>query len=90
MLLFQFHDYIARELLQQDIHDTSWLGRKDVGRYLKQIMSVGANVDWPDFLKKMTGRNLSAGPMLEYFEPLAEWLKQQNQGREHTLSTLEH
>ena len=69
LLLFQFHDYIARELLQQDIHDTSWLGRKDVGRYLKQIMSVGANVDWPDFLKKMTGRNLSAGPMLEYFEP---------------------
>ena len=85
LLLFQFHDYIARELLHQDLHDTNWLGRKDVGGYLEQIMSVGANVDWPDFLKEVTGQNLSARPMLEYFEPLMEWLKQQNQGREHTL-----
>ena len=84
LLLFQFHDYIARELLHQDLHDTNWLGRKDVGRYLKQIMSVGANVDWPNFLKEVTGQSLSAQPMLQYFEPLMEWLKRQNQG-ESTL-----
>ncbi len=85
LLLFQFHDYIAREILQQDPRDTNWLGRKDVGRYLEKIMSVGANVDWPDFLKEVTGQELSARSMLEYFAPLMEWLQQQNQGREHTL-----
>ncbi len=86
ILLFQLHDYIAREILHQDPGDTNWLGRKDVGRYLEQIMRVGANVDWPDFLKEVTNQELSARPMLEYFEPLMEWLKQQNQNRKHTLS----
>ena len=29
-----------------------------------------------------TGEELSAKPMLEYFEPLMEWLKKENAGRE--------
>ena len=33
-------------------------------------------------LKEATGQELSATPMLEYFEPLMEWLKKENQGRE--------
>lgn len=85
LLLFQLHDYIAREILHENPHDTNWLGRKDVGDYLDRIMRVGANVDWRDFLEEMTGQGLSAQPMLTYFEPLMGWLKEQNQDRKHTL-----
>jgi peptidyl-dipeptidase A len=39
-------------------------------------------------LKETTGRELDAKAMVEYFEPLYQWLKQQNQGRTATLPDL--
>ena len=45
-------------------------------------MRPGATRDWQTLLKEATGQELSATPMLEYFEPLMEWLKKENQGRE--------
>ena len=85
VLLFQMHDYIARELLQEDPHDTNYFGRKEIGTFLKKIMEPGATVDWQVLLKKTMGRELSAEPMLRYFEPLMKWLKEQNRGRRYTL-----
>ena len=35
-----------------------------------------------------TGSDLSAQPMLDYFEPLMGWLEEQNRGRTHTLPLL--
>ena len=36
-------------------------------------------------LEETTGRSLDAQAMLDYFEPLYDWLVAQNQEREHTL-----
>jgi peptidyl-dipeptidase A len=88
VLLFQLHDHIAREILHEDPHDTSYFGRKDVGTFLKSILEPGASVDWKALLVEKTGSPLSARPMLRYFEPLMGWLKEQNKGRTSTLPPM--
>ena len=46
------------------------------------MMSKGSSQPWQATLKELTGtEKLDAAPMLEYFGPLQEWLKQQNEGQ---------
>jgi len=85
VLLFQFHDYIAKNILHQDPHATNYWGSKETGDFLRKVMSPGATVDWREHLKASIGSEMSAKPMLDYFMPLMEYLKQQNKGRVYTL-----
>ncbi|UOB18061.1 M2 family metallopeptidase [Abyssalbus ytuae] len=85
VLLFQFHDHIAKNILKQNPHATNYYGSKDVGNFLKSILSSGANNDWRQLLQESVGSGMSAKPMLEYFSPLMEYLKEANKGREYTL-----
>ncbi|MEE9464359.1 MAG: M2 family metallopeptidase [Candidatus Neomarinimicrobiota bacterium] len=88
ILLFQLHDHIAREILGQDPHATNYFGSREAGEFIWSIMEPGAAADWRTLLKEKTGEDLSARAMLDYFQPLMEWLQEQNQGREHTLPEL--
>jgi peptidyl-dipeptidase A len=88
VLLFQLHDHIAREILEQDPHATNYYGSKEVGQFLHEILSPGATKDWRVLMQETLGEGLSAQAMLRYFAPLQAWLEEQNQGREHTLPAL--
>jgi peptidyl-dipeptidase A len=85
ILLFQVHDYISKNILHQDPHATNYFGNKMVGQFISDLMTPGASVEWRSFLKEKTGEDLSARAMLDYFNPLMDWLKKQNQGRKYTL-----
>jgi peptidyl-dipeptidase A len=85
VLLFQLHDHIARQILKQDPRDTNYYGSRAAGAYLRGILEKGATKEWRGVLREATGSDLSARPMLEYFEPLMEWLKRQNAGRKPAL-----
>ena len=85
ILLFQFHDHIAKNILKQDPHATNYFGSKEVGTFLYDIMKQGSNCDWNEVLKENLGSGMSAKPMLDYFAPLMEYLKEQNEGRSYTL-----
>lgn len=85
VILFQLHDHIAKNILKQDPRATNYYGNKDVGKFLKDIMYPGASKDWNAVLKETTGSELTAKPMLDYFEPLMRWLKEKNRGRKYTL-----
>ena len=85
LILFQLHDHIAREILNQDPHATNYYGSKAVGDFLREILTPGATGDWRTLLRQTTGEDLSAKPMLEYFEPLMAYLQQVNEGRTYTL-----
>ncbi|HNC42769.1 MAG TPA: M2 family metallopeptidase, partial [Acidobacteriota bacterium] len=87
-LLMQLHDHIARNILKQDPHATNYYGSKEVGDFLRKIMTPGSSRDWRVVLREATGEDLSAKAMLRYFEPLMEYLKKENQGRKHTLPEL--
>jgi len=51
-------------------------------------MRPGATKNWRTVLKEKTGEDLSARAMLEYYQPLVEYLKAVNAGRKVTLPGL--
>ena len=81
VLKFQLHDHIARDILKQDPHDCNYYGNREVGKFLRGILELGATRDWDAVLKEATGESLTARPMMAYFAPLLDWLKEQNKGR---------
>ena len=85
VLLFQFHDHIATNILKQDPRATNYYGNKEVGKFLHDLMYPGATVDWREHTRAMLGNDMSAESMLHYFQPLMDYLKEQNEGREHSL-----
>jgi peptidyl-dipeptidase A len=85
VILFQLHDHIARNILKQDPRATNYYGSKEVGQFLADIMRPGASKDWRTVLKEKTGEDLSARAMVDYFQPLTAYLKQQNKGRKYTM-----
>jgi peptidyl-dipeptidase A len=87
-LLFQLHDHIAKEILHEDPRATDYYGHKEVGDYLKSILAEGDTGDWRALTREKTGSDLSAKAMVEYFQPLQDWLHEQNKGRTYTLPEL--
>jgi peptidyl-dipeptidase A len=85
VLLFQFHQHIAQNILKQDPHATNYWGNKEIGAFLQTVMKPGASVDWREHLKKSINQDFSAKPMLDYFMPLMGYLKKLNAGRKYTL-----
>jgi len=88
VILHQLHDHIAKNILDQDPRQTNYYGSKDVGKFLYDILKLGGSEDWRKVMRDRLGQELSAKPMLDYFEPLLAWLQERNQGREHTLPSL--
>lgn len=84
-ILYQLHNHIAKNILKQDPRATNYYGRKDVGDFIRKILYPGASKDWREVLKESTGDDLNAKAMLDYFQPLVNWLKEQNKGRTYTL-----
>ena len=85
MILYQLHNHIAKNILKQDPRATDYYGKKEIGDFLRTIMKPGSSRDWRKVLKESTGDDLNAKAMLEYFDPLVNWLKEQNSGRGYTL-----
>jgi peptidyl-dipeptidase A len=88
ILLFQLHDHIAKNILKQDPHATNYYGNREVGKFIESIMYPGASKDWRVALKEQTGSDLSAKAMLDYFAPLMDYLKKENEGRKYTLEEV--
>jgi peptidyl-dipeptidase A len=82
VIKYQLHMHIARKILIQDPHSCNYYGHKAVGDFLWKILRLGKTEDWRTLLREATGEEISARPMLEYFAPLMEWLKDQNRGRD--------
>ncbi len=79
---WQLHMHLAKNVLHQDPRNVDFYGNAEVGEFLMNLMRPGATRDWRVLIREATGEELSARPMLEYFEPLMAWLKKENAGRE--------
>ena len=88
ILLHQFHRHIARKILGQDPRNTNYYGNKKAGEFLRGILKLGATRDWRVVLQETIGSDISARAMLDYFEPLLEYLRKENEGRRHTLGEV--
>lgn len=87
-ILYQLHNYIAKNILHEDPHATNYFGQKSIGDFMMKIMRPGASKEWRQVLKESTGDELSAKAMMEYFQPLMSWLHEQNKGRKYSLPEI--
>lgn len=82
VLKYQLHDHICKKILMTDPHEANYYGRKDVGDFLRSLLEKGQTEDWRKLLLESTGEKLSTRAMLQYFQPLMDYLKLENAGRE--------
>ena len=83
ILQFQFHKALCEAAGHEGpLHTCSIFDSKEAGKKLQTMLAMGASKPWPDALEVVTGsRQMDAGPMIEYFEPLMGYLEEQNAGR---------
>ena len=68
---------------QGPLNRCSFYGSKEAGARLKAMLEMGQSKPWPEAMRVMTGQEKAdASALLEYFQPLMTWLKEQNRGHE--------
>jgi peptidyl-dipeptidase A len=83
ILQFQFHRALCQAAgYEGPLYRCSVYGSEGAGARLQSMMEMGMSRPWPDALEALTGqREMDASAMVEYFQPLLDWLEEQNQGR---------
>jgi peptidyl-dipeptidase A len=84
LLQFQFHRALCDKAgFTGPLYECSIHGNRDAGRAFQEMLALGRSKPWQDALETLTGqRRMDASALLEYFQPLMQWLDEQNRGRE--------
>jgi peptidyl-dipeptidase A len=79
---FQFHRALCKAAGHSGpLHTCSIHGSKAAGDKLRSMLAMGASRPWKEALQALSGETeIDPGALLEYFEPLRGWLKEQNKG----------
>ena len=81
VIKYQLHDYIAKNILKQDPRNCNYYGNKEVGKFLWDLLKMGATRDWREVIKEKTGEEISTRAMLDYYRPVLAYLQKANKGR---------
>ena len=83
ILQFQFHEALCKASgFTGPLHECSIYGNKAAGDKMKTMLAMGSSKPWPDALEAIAGtRQMDAGALFRYFEPLRAYLEEQNKGR---------
>jgi peptidyl-dipeptidase A len=79
---FQFYRAMCQAAgYKGPLNRCSVYGSKEAGARLNAMLELGQSKPWPAALKVMTGSDKAdASAIVEYFQPLLDWLKEQNKG----------
>jgi len=78
VLKYQLHDHISKKILKTDPYNANYYGNKEVGAFLKDLMAAGQTRDWRELLTETTGEDLSTRAIMEYYQPLMDYLQEAN------------
>jgi peptidyl-dipeptidase A len=83
ILQFQFQRSLCAVAGHEgELQACSIFGSKEAGARLQAMLEAGSSAPWQDTLEKLTGtREMDATAIIDYFEPLMGYLKEQNEGR---------
>lgn len=83
VLQFQFYKALCDAAGHKGpLYECSFYGNKEAGARFQAMLSKGASQPWQQTMKELTGgEKMDASAVLEYFDPLQKWLKQQNEGK---------
>ncbi len=81
ILQFQFYKSMCQAAGHKGpLYKCDFYSSTDAGNKLAEIMKIGSSVPWPETLEKITGcKSMSASALVEYFQPLIDWLKKENE-----------
>ncbi|KAI1887172.1 hypothetical protein AGOR_G00203390 [Albula goreensis] len=84
---FQFHQALCKAANHQGpLHTCDIYQSKPAGKLLGDVMKLGFSKPWPEAMTMITGQpKMSALPLMEYFAPLTEWLREQNRKNQEEL-----
>jgi peptidyl-dipeptidase A len=84
IIQFQFHKALCDASgYKGPLHECSIFGNEEAGKRFIAMLSAGQSRPWPETLEKLTGtRQMDAGAIIEYFQPLIGWLKEKNLGQQ--------
>jgi peptidyl-dipeptidase A len=82
LIKFQLHDHICSKILKQDVRACDYSGSKEVGDFLRGILSLGATRDWRTVMKNATGEAISPRALMAFYAPLLEDLGKRNAGKD--------
>ncbi|KAF4522697.1 hypothetical protein B566_EDAN012714 [Ephemera danica] len=83
LLQFQLFQALCRASGHRgELHRCDLQNRREAGRLLSQIMSMGASKPWPEILSVINGgvpaQLMDPEALIEFFQPLEQWLRVQN------------
>ena len=83
ILQFQFYKGLCDAAgYKGPLYNCSFYGDKVAGQKFWSMLEKGASQPWQATMKELTGKEqMDASAVLEYFAPLQDWLKQQNEGQ---------
>lgn len=83
ILQYQFHKALCHEAgFDGPLHECSIYNNKEAGQKFMNMLALGQSRPWQEALEQLTGsREMDASAIIEYFQPLMEYLKEQNAGR---------
>jgi peptidyl-dipeptidase A len=84
ILQFQFHKALcAAAGNKAPLYECSNFDSKAAGEKFQAMLAQGAAAPWQDTLEKLTGtRQIDASAITEYFQPLMQWLSEENKGQQ--------
>ncbi len=84
ILQFQFHKALcAAAGNKAPLYECSNFDSKAAGAKFQAMLAQGAAAPWQDTLEKLTGtRQIDASAITEYFQPLMQWLSEENKGQQ--------
>jgi len=83
IIQFQFHKALCDAAgFKGPLHECSIFGSEEAGRRFGAMLEKGSSQPWQDTFYELTGtRQMDASAIIEYFQPLQAWLRQQNKGQ---------
>ncbi|MBD63071.1 MAG: peptidyl-dipeptidase [Gammaproteobacteria bacterium] len=83
ILQYQFHESLCNQIgFNGPLHECSIYDNEIAGQKLRDMLALGQSKEWQTALEALTGtRELSGKSMLNYYQPLKDWLDIQNEGR---------
>ncbi|CAN7938175.1 unnamed protein product [Ixodes hexagonus] len=79
VLQFQFYKALCEEAGHVGpLHQCDFYQSKEAGKLFGDVLELGQSKPWPEVLGMLTKgktKDMDAGPLMEYFEPLLKWLR---------------
>ena len=83
IMQYQFHESLCNGMgFDGPLHECSIYGNEYAGEKIISTMAMGQSAPWQDAFENLTGtRKLSGSSIVNYYEPLKEWLDAKNENR---------